>query len=109
MPDAPTLKGILFEYDPDVLIIGLLILAVVLYVKGAVVLSRRGDKWPVGRTISFALGISAIDFATSGGLGVYAHFAFSWHMVAHMVLGMIAPIGIVLGAPITLALRTAIA
>jgi putative copper resistance protein D len=27
-------------------------------------------------------------------------------MVAHMVLGMIAPIGIVLGAPITLALRT---
>ena len=106
MPDAPTLKGILFEYDPDVLIIGLLILAVALYVKGAVVLARRGDKWPVGRTISFALGISAIDFATSGGLGVYAHFAFSWHMVAHMVLGMIAPIGIVLGAPITLALRT---
>ena len=106
MPDAPTLRGILFEYDPDVLIIGLLILAVALYVKGAVVLARRGDKWPVGRTISFALGISAIDFATSGGLGVYAHFAFSWHMVAHMVLGMIAPIGIVLGAPITLALRT---
>jgi cytochrome c oxidase assembly factor CtaG/putative copper export protein len=106
MPDAPTFKRILFEYDPDVLIIGLLILAVALYVKGVVVLSRRGDKWPVGRTISFALGISAIDFATSGGLGVYAHFAFSWHMVAHMVLGMIAPIGIVLGAPITLALRT---
>jgi cytochrome c oxidase assembly factor CtaG/putative copper export protein len=106
MPDAPTFKRILFEYDPDVLIIGLLILAVALYVKGVVVLSRRGDKWPVGRTIFFALGISAIDFATSGGLGVYAHFAFSWHMVAHMVLGMIAPIGIVLGAPITLALRT---
>jgi len=106
MPAAPTFTRILFEYDPDVLIIGLLILAVALYIQGVVVLSRRGDKWPVGRTVSFALGISAIDFATSGGLGVYAHFAFSWHMVAHMVLGMIAPIGIVLGAPITLALRT---
>jgi putative copper resistance protein D len=106
MPDAPSLKRILFEYDPDILMIGLLILAVALYIKGVVVLTRRGDKWPVGRTISFALGISAIDFATSGGLGVYAHFAFSWHMVAHMVLGMIAPIGIVLSAPITLALRT---
>jgi cytochrome c oxidase assembly factor CtaG len=81
-------------------------LAVALYIKGVVVLSRRGDKWPVGRTIAFALGISAIDFATSGGLGVYARFAFSNHMLAHMVLGMIAPIGIVLGAPITLALRT---
>jgi putative copper resistance protein D len=106
MPEAPTLSRILFEYDPDVLMIGLLVLAVALYIKGVVVLTRRGDKWPVGRTISFALGISAIDFATSGGLGVYSHFAFSWHMVAHMVLGMIAPIGIVLGAPITLALRT---
>jgi putative copper resistance protein D len=106
MPEAPTLTRILFAYDPDVLMISLLIVAVALYIKGVVLLTRRGDKWPVGRTISFALGISAIDFATSGGLGVYAHFAFSWHMIAHMVLGMIAPIGIVLGAPITLALRT---
>jgi putative copper resistance protein D len=106
MPDAPNFTRILFEYDPSVFMIGLLVLAVALYIKGVVILTRRGDKWPVGRTISFALGISAIDFATSGGLGVYAHFAFSWHMVAHMVLGMIAPIGIVLGAPITLALRT---
>jgi putative copper resistance protein D len=106
MPEAPTFLRILFAYDPDVFMIGLLVLAVALYINGVVVLTRRGDKWPVGRTISFALGISAIDFATSGGLGVYAHFAFSWHMVSHMVLGMIAPIGIVLGAPITLALRT---
>ena len=106
MPDAPNFTRILFEYDPSIFVIGLLVLAVALYIKGVVILTRRGDKWPVGRTISFALGISAIDFATSGGLGVYAHFAFSWHMVAHMVLGMIAPIGIVLGAPITLALRT---
>ena len=86
--------------------IGLLITAVALYIKGVVVLTRRGDKWPVGRTVSFALGVSAIDFATSGGLGLYAQFSFSYHMIAHMILGMIAPIGIVLGAPITLALRT---
>ena len=106
MPDAPNFARILLEYDPSIFMIGLLVLAVALYIKGVVILTRRGDKWPVGRTISFALGISALDFATSGGLGVYAHFAVSWHMVAHMVLGMIAPIGIVLGAPITLALRT---
>jgi putative copper resistance protein D len=79
---------------------------VALYVKGVMVLTKRGDKWPVGRTISFALSISVIDFATSGGLGVYAQFSFSYHMVAHMFLGMIAPIGLVLSAPMTLALRT---
>jgi len=105
-PPAPTWSRIFFSYEPDSLMIALLITAVALYVKGVLVLTRRGDKWPVGRTISFALGVSAIDFATSGGLGLYAHFSFSYHMIAHMILGMIAPIGIVLGAPITLALRT---
>lgn len=105
-PPPPTWSRILFSYEPDALMIGILITAVALYVKGVLVMTRRGDKWPIGRSIAFGLGIAGIDFATSGGLGLYAHFAFSYHMVAHMVLGMIAPIGIVLGAPITLALRT---
>ena len=106
MPEAPNLPRVLLAYDADGLMLALLIFAVALYIKGVLILSRRGVKWPVGRTIAFAIGISAVDFATSGGLGVYSRFAFSNHMMAHMVLGMIAPIGIVLGAPITLALRT---
>lgn len=105
-PQPPTFSRLLFGYEPDALMIGLLVTAVALYIKGVMVLTKRGDKWPVGRTISFAIGISAIDYATSGGLGLYAQFAFSWHMVAHMTLGMIAPIALVLSAPITLALRT---
>ena len=86
--------------------IGLLVIAGLLYFKGVRTLSAAGTKWPVGRTVAFISGLAAIDFATSGGLGVYAKFSFSYHMTAHMVLGMIAPIGIILGAPITLALRT---
>jgi putative copper resistance protein D len=105
-PPAPTWSRIFFSYEPNALMIGILVLMVALYVKGVVVLTKRGDKWPVGRTVAFALGITAIDFATSGGLGVYAQFSFSHHMISHMVLGMIAPIGLVLGAPMTLALRT---
>jgi cytochrome c oxidase assembly factor CtaG len=105
-PPKPTWSRIFLSYEPDALIIGILLTMVALYVKGVMVLTKRGDKWPVGRTISFALGIAVIDFATSGGLGLYAHFSFSYHMLAHMLLGMIAPIGLVLGAPMTLALRT---
>ena len=105
-PGEPTLSRVLFGYEPNSLMIGVLVLLVALYIKGVVVLTKRGDKWPVGRTIAFALGISAVDFATSGGLGLYANFSFSYHMISHMVIGMIAPIGLVLGAPITLALRT---
>jgi putative copper resistance protein D len=106
IPAAPTFTRILWAYDPDVFFIGVLVLAVALYIKGVVILKKRGDSWPVGRTIAFALGIAGIDFATSGGLGVYAMYSFEYHMIAHMTLGMIAPIGLVLGAPITLALRT---
>ena len=105
-PPPPNLWRLISLYDPDALMIGVLVTAVALYIRGVVILTRRGDKWPVGRTVAFALGISAIDYATSGGLGVYAKFSFEYHMIAHMLLGMVAPIGIVLGAPITLALRT---
>ena len=106
MPQPPTLSRVFFEYEANGLILGLLVFATALYIRGVVALSRRGDKWPVGRTISFAIGISLLDYATSGGLGLYAHFSFQYHMIAHMVLSMIAPIAIILSAPITLALRT---
>jgi len=105
-PAEPTFARIMTLYDPDALMIAILITLVALYIKGVSVLKKRGDAWPVGRTIAFALGIAAIDLATSGGLGVYARFSFQYHMIAHMILGMLAPIGLVLGAPITLALRT---
>lgn len=89
MPEAPTLSRVFFEYEANGLILGLLIFATALYVRGVVALSRRGDKWPVGRTISFAIGISLLDYATSGGLGLYSHFSFQYHMIAHMVLSKI--------------------
>jgi putative copper resistance protein D len=105
-PPAPSLKNILLLWTPDALMIALLVIATALYIKGVLVLKKRGDQWHTGRTVAFAIGIALIDFATSGGLGVYALFSFEYHMVAHMLLGMIAPIFLVMGAPITLALRT---
>ena len=106
LPHAPNLSRILMGYIPDGVMLGFLILITALYIKGVRVLTKRGDKWPVGRTIAFALAVAITDFAPSGGLGIYAHFAFSYHMIAHMLLGMVAPIGFVLSAPITLAMRT---
>jgi len=45
-------------------------------------------------------------FTTSSGVGRYMPAMFSMHMVAHMLLSMLVPILLVLGAPVTLALRT---
>ena len=105
-PGKPDLHKLLFVYQPDALVLGLLIIVALLYIKGIRILSKRGDHWPISRSLSFLFGLLIVNFAINGAIGVYAHFGFSYHMIEHMILGMIAPIPLVLGAPITLALRT---
>ena len=78
-----------------------------LYLFGAWVLRDRGDRWPWVRTFSFVgLGMGAFVFATSSGLGAYDTSLLSVHMVQHMILSMLVPLFLALGAPITLMLRT---
>ena len=78
-----------------------------LYLFGVWVLRDRGVHWPVGRTLSFVVvGMGAFFFATSSGLGTYDTSLLSVHMVQHMVLSMMVPLFLALGAPVTLMLRT---
>ena len=74
---------------------------------GVIVLHRCGDRWPVGRTLSFVgLGMGSFLIATCSGLGRYDTTLLSVHMVQHMILSMVVPLALALGAPVTLALRT---
>jgi cytochrome c oxidase assembly factor CtaG len=69
-------------------------------------LRARGDRWPLGRTVSFVVvGMGAFYVATSSGLAAYDTTLLSVHMVQHMVLSMLVPMALALGAPVTLALR----
>ena len=78
-----------------------------LYLLGVRSLHRRGDRWPVGRTLSFVVvGMGGFYFATSSGLAAYDLTLLSVHMVQHMILSMLVPMALALGAPVTLALRT---
>ncbi|MGZ4448991.1 MAG: cytochrome c oxidase assembly protein [Nocardioides sp.] len=77
-----------------------------LYVSGVVVLRRRGDRWPAGRSVAFLGGMAAFFMASCSGLGAYDLTLLSVHMVQHMVLSMVVPLALALGAPVTLALRT---
>jgi cytochrome c oxidase assembly factor CtaG len=82
-------------------------IAAALYIAGLVVLRRRGDRWPMPRSISFLLGgLGSIGLATMSALGTYDTVLFSIHIVQHMILMMVAPMFLALGAPVTLALRT---
>ncbi|HVE74745.1 MAG TPA: cytochrome c oxidase assembly protein [Mycobacteriales bacterium] len=79
-----------------------------LYVLGVRRLQRRGDRWPVGRSVAFlGFGLGSLALATLSGLAAYDVSLFGAHMAQHMILSMITPIFLALGAPVTLALRTA--
>ncbi|MCT9107534.1 cytochrome c oxidase assembly protein [Streptomyces mirabilis] len=96
-------RGLEWSADPFFLVACLAGLG--LYGWGVVRLARRGDKWSVGRTIAFVLGVLTVMLVMCTKLNDYGMVMFSVHMVQHMVISMLSPILILLGAPITLALR----
>ncbi|ANH90420.1 hypothetical protein A8713_04050 [Streptomyces sp. SAT1] len=96
-------RGLAWSADPFFLVACLLGLA--LYGWGVVRLRRRGDSWPVGRTVAYVVGVLTVALMMCTKLNDYGMVMFSVHMVQHMVISMLSPILILLGAPITLALR----
>jgi cytochrome c oxidase assembly factor CtaG len=108
-PDLPrfTLGRVFTEWSLDPFLFVATIWVAGLYLWGVTVLRRRGDRWPVGRTLSFVgIGMGSFFFATSSGLSTYDTTLLSVHMVQHMILAMVVPLALALGAPVTLALRT---
>lgn len=101
----PTPARILLDWRFDLLFGTAAIIFAAVYLVGVIRLRRRGDQWPVGRTFAWMLGCALLLFTTSSGLGRYMPAMFSVHMAAHMLLSMLIPILLVLGAPTTLALR----
>jgi putative copper resistance protein D len=106
-PLPPELTPIRFitEWRFDILWVVIVGFAAFFYLAGVWRLHRRGDRWPVLRTVSFLAGLAALFYITNGGVNAYEQYLFSVHMLAHMTLGMIIPVLLVPGAPVTLALR----
>ena len=92
-------------WDFDVLWATVCILGVMVYLYGVSVLRRRGDKWPVVRSVSWVLGMATLFYVTNGAPNAYQEYLFSVHMVGHMILTMMVPVFLVPGAPVTLLSR----
>lgn len=93
------------ELSPDPFFLVGCLAALALYGWGVVRLQRRGDGWPVGRTVFFVVGVLTVLLVMCTKLNDYGMVMFSVHMVQHMIVSMLSPILLLLGAPITLALR----
>jgi putative copper resistance protein D len=98
----PTVARVLFDWRFDLVFGTAAIVMAVLYLAGVQRLRRRGDQWPTGRIVAWLLGCLVLLFATSSGVGRYMPAMFSMHMAAHMLLSMLTPVLLVLGAPVTL-------
>jgi len=92
-------------WDIDVLWMSVCLGAIALYLYGVSVLQKRGDKWPLIRTVSFVSGMLVLLYVTNGAMNAYQEYLFSVHMVGHMTLSMMVPVLLVPGAPVTLLSR----
>ena len=104
-PDAPTVSSVLGGFRLEPFFFVMVLIAGALYLGGVLRLRKRGDSWPIGRAISWFLGLIVVLWCTNGGISIYSNVSVGMHMLQHMTLTMLAPILLVMGAPATLALR----
>src|SRR5690625_1570983 len=105
LPPEFTPARLFTEVYPDALFALGCFAAGALYLAGVLRLRRRGDHWPIGRTIAWFGGLATVAFTTLTGMTTYGMTMMSVHMAQHLTLMMVAPVLLVLGGPITLALR----
>ncbi|MGY4858859.1 cytochrome c oxidase assembly protein [Cryobacterium sp. AP23] len=105
LPPELTFARYFTEWNFDLAWVLFCAFGIFFYLAGVVRLRRRGDTWPLHRTIFWVVGMVTLFYITNGGVNVYEKYLFSTHMLAHMALTMLVPVLLVPGAPVTLAAR----
>lgn len=106
MPPALDTAGWLTRWSPDALFLPVGLAALTWYLVAVRRLRRRGVPWPWLRTACWITGCVLFLWATNGAPATYGRVLFSMHMVQHMTIATAVPTFLVLGTPVTLALRT---
>ncbi|MEG9227306.1 cytochrome c oxidase assembly protein [Aeromicrobium sp. Sec7.5] len=105
LPGPLDWPGWIATWRVDLLWVPVAAIAIGSYLAAVRRLRRRGDSWPIGRTVAWVVGWLLLTWATSGSPGVYGKALFSMHMAQHMTIATAVPTFLVLGAPVTLLLR----
>ncbi|NLS09199.1 bifunctional copper resistance protein CopD/cytochrome c oxidase assembly protein [Nesterenkonia sp. MY13] len=105
LPPEPSLGNFFTLWRPDWLWIAVIAFLAIWYLRSMIRVRSRGIAWPVMRAVSWLFGLAVLLWITSGGPAVYGMVTFSGHMIQHMTLTMVAPIFLVMGSPVTLAMR----
>jgi cytochrome c oxidase assembly factor CtaG/putative copper export protein len=105
LPPELTLERWFTTWDVDLLWAFVVGFGIFFYLAGVWRLRRRGDSWPIYRTVLWVAGMLLLFWVTSGPINAYQDYLFSLHMVGHMLLTMAIPLLLVPGAPVSLAAR----
>ena len=105
LPPEFTTASLLTAWKIDLVWLVICLAAIGLYLFGVYRLHKRGDAWPIARTLSWVAGMLVLIYTTSGALNAYQEYLFSIHMIGHMILAMGIPVLLVPGAPVTLIMR----
>ncbi len=96
-----------WEFTPFALLVLLAVVAAaVWYLRAQWSVSLRGRRWRPARTLSFLAGLVAIDLALQSPVATFTMSYFQAHVVQHLLLMVIGPPLLAMGAPMTLALQT---
>lgn len=100
---GPTITRLVSLGRPNTLWVAIVVFAIGAYVYGAARARRRGNPWPIMRTVAWVAAWLLTLFLAVTGLWEYSTVTYSWHMVVHMTVNMLVPVLGVLGAPLALA------
>ncbi|GAB3317940.1 cytochrome c oxidase assembly protein [Geodermatophilus aquaeductus] len=108
MPEQPpTLLRLLTpQLDATSVFPAVALLTLAAYLAGVRSLHARRRQWPWYRTASFVTGIATVLLVTATQVMGYGMMLFSVHMLQKLVLSVLSAMLIMLGAPISLAVRT---
>lgn len=98
----------LWVWSPfPLLVVAVLIAIAYWYLRADWRLAARGRRWPGHRTAAFLAGLVTVDLALQSPVATFAGTYFQAHIIQHLLLMIVAPPLLALGAPSTLLLKTA--
>jgi putative membrane protein len=96
-----------WQFSPfPLLVLAAVIVTAAWYLRARSNLAARGRHWSSKRTGSFLAGLICLDVALQSPVATFTMEFFQAHVVQHLLLMVVAPPLLAMGAPMTLALQT---
>ncbi len=96
-----------WEFTPFALVVLVAVITTaVWYLRAEWAVAVRGRRWSKKRTVSFMAGLVALDVALQSPVATFTMDYFQAHVIQHLLLMVVAPPLLAMGAPMTLALQT---